>query len=163
MRYPGKFWRNLSYSCVDGRLREELGMAGRPGWKHRRRWRIAVRRDDDYGVAVLDGAGAAHVDGWEDTVDHRLSSVTLRFDGRDGGVVWVRTAIAPFRFFCSPPDSLPDERGPIDVAARSGPMVATWAEVDGRSVEVLQPVGGAIDASQLRLVPLCSVVPAGAA
>ena len=47
---------------------------------------------------------------------------------------------------------------PVVVDLRSGAMSATCAHVDGRFAEVLQPIGGEVEASRLRLVPLRSVV-----
>lgn len=150
--YPFKFWRNVSYCCLDGVLAEELG-ADSPTWRHRRRGRAARRMDPSFLVGIIDGASAPLVEGWRDSPDHRFRSVVLRIEVGDSGFVWTNTRERErgSMFGIEPGDV------PASIECRSGPMVAEAISIGGRTVDVLHSPGVVITEDQLRLVALDSV------
>lgn len=151
--YPFKFWRNLSYQCIDGVLAEELGMSSSPTWRHRRRARLARRNNPDFLVAVVDGASGPVVEGWLDTPHHRFKEIVLRLEVSNGGYFWINTSEREHSSMF--PVSSNDPHASIE--CRSGTMVAWATTIGGRSVNILHRPGAVITEGQLRLVTLDSI------
>lgn len=151
MWYPGKFWRNISYVSVHGELGDELGHGPRT-WRHRLRYRMAMRRNDDYLVAVPAGCRHVSVEGWSDTVDHRFGAVTVRCGLADDRRCWIETWTERSGATFAPGDRR--------LAARSGPLSVETTELIERTISIVQAEDGTIDLDDLRLIPLSEALAA---
>lgn len=130
MWYPFKFWRNVCYVHVTGRLAEVLRSADqRPKRRTLRAVERAKKADAGYLLAVPgDDWQFAAIEGWSTQPDDSLQSVTARFVGLDGNDVWVQTSLGrggTLRLIDT--ESWAEPRSPFE---------GTTTMVEGRIVEI---------------------------
>jgi hypothetical protein len=128
--YPFKFWRNVGYVHVTGRLAEVLrGADERPKRRALRAVERAKKADGGYLLAVPgDDWQFVAIEGWSTRPDNSFRSVTARFVGLDGNDVWVQTSSGrggALRLLDT--ESWTEPRSPFE---------GTTTMVEGRTVEV---------------------------
>lgn len=94
MWYPFKFWRNVGYVHVTGRLAEVFrGADERPKRRTLRAIERAKHANGGYLLAVPgDDWQFAAIEGWATRPDDSFRGVTARFVGLNGTDLWVQTS-----------------------------------------------------------------------